>query len=74
MSVASEMFNDYFSNDLLERIPKDLSKDSKGDSLEVAVLSDMYKLTDFLLPSLKRLDYSVRRDIEYQINREVKKS
>lgn len=74
MSVASEMFNDYFSNDSLERIPKDLSKDSKGDSLEVAVLSDMYKLTDFLLPSLKRLDYSVRRDIEYQINREVKKS
>lgn len=74
MSVASEMFNDYFSNDSLERIPKDLSKDSKGDSLEVAMLSDMYKLTDFLLPSLKRLAYSVMGDIKCQINREVKKS
>ena len=56
MPVAHEMFNDYFFKKVLEeQFSKYLMKgeNSKEDSLEVAMLCDIYNLTHFLLPSLK---------------------
>jgi|GEM_PF-2031588 hypothetical protein len=77
MSVASEMFNDYFLKTVLEeQISKHVMKgeNSKEDSLEVAMLCDIYNLTHLLLPSLKILDNSVGSDLNQQIKREVEKN
>ena len=77
MPVAHEMFNDYFFKKVLEeQFSKYLMKgeNSKEDSLEVAMLCDIYNLTHFLLPSLKILDNSVDSDLNQQIKREVERN
>lgn len=77
MPVAHEMFNDYFLKKVLEeQFSKYLmkGKNSKEDSLEVAMLCDIYNLTHFLLPSLKILDNSVDSDLNQQIKREVERN